>query len=69
LRDLLRPFAIEGWTIAGLLWALDHLPNGSPHVFAWSSSADLCSPTAWLAWRLRHWRTGDAVLPDPVARR
>jgi hypothetical protein len=35
LRHLLRPFATEGWTIAGLLWVVDHVPDGSPHVFAW----------------------------------
>jgi hypothetical protein len=69
LRHLLRPFAAGGWTVAGVLWAVDHVPDGSPHVFAWSSPADLCNPFAWLAWRLGHWSIGDAVLPDPVTGR
>lgn len=67
LRHLLRPFVAADWTVAGVLWAVDHTPDGRGHVFAWSSSADLRSPLAWLTWRLAHWcDSQDQVGPDPI---
>jgi hypothetical protein len=67
LRHLLRPFIAAGWTIAGVLWGIDHVPDGNAHAFAWSSPTDLRNPAGWLAWRLGHWRSGgDHALVDPI---
>ena len=58
LRCMLRPFVAASWTVAGVLWGIDHLPDGNAHAFCWSSPADLHNPAAWVAWRLGHWRSG-----------
>ena len=51
LRSVLRPWLVEGWTLADLRWAVDHRPDETP----WTFEAAPREPLAWLRWRLRPW--------------
>jgi hypothetical protein len=55
---LTRAFA--RWEPAGLLYAIDHYPDGRAHV---GTADQVRSPAAWLRWRLSHW-----LNPDGTAR-
>jgi hypothetical protein len=65
LRHLLRPFisrAELGWTVAWLLHALDHSPDGTPRTF----TAPVRVPAGWLRFRLSAWTGPDGQpLPSP----
>lgn len=68
LRHLLRPWLHAGWTIAGIVWAIDNKPNGDPWRYAWRTVDELRNPAGWLRHRMRRW-TDDTgrPLPDPWA--
>lgn len=51
IRSLLREFLRAGWTIADVLYALDHKPDESTHT--WTSTVH--SPAGWLRARLSWW--------------
>jgi hypothetical protein len=55
---LTRPFA--HWEPAGLLYAIDHHPDGRAHT---GTAEQVRWPAAWLRWRLSHW-----LNPDGTAR-
>ncbi len=65
LRHLLRPWLLAGWTVAGILHALDHTPDGPPWPYAWRSTRELRNPPGWLLHRMRAWTGPDGPLPDP----
>jgi hypothetical protein len=68
LRHLLRPWLLAGWSARGLLYAVDHTPDGAPWRFAWRSVRELRNPAGWLLHRLRAWRDPhQRPLPDPYA--
>lgn len=68
VRHLLRPWLQAGWTVRGLVYAIDHTPDGEPHRFAWRSMAEIRNPAGWLLHRLRLWRDpAGELLPDPTA--
>jgi hypothetical protein len=57
LRHLLRPFIGQpelGWTVAWLLHALDHTPDGALRPF----TAPVRVPAGWLRFRLSAWTDG-----------
>lgn len=63
LRHLCRDFLLAGWCAREVLYALDHLPTGAQHPYAYNAS-DLRIPAGWLAHRLKFWRGADgAPLP------
>jgi hypothetical protein len=65
LRHLLRPFISRpelGWTVAWLLHALDHSPDGTLRTF----TAPVRVPAGWLRFRLSAWTGQDGQpLPSP----
>lgn len=67
LRHLLRPWLLAGWTVADLLWALDHEPDGSERT--WTTAVR--KPGGWLLTRLQAWTItpGVACSPPSVALR
>lgn len=60
LRHLCRDFLLAGWCAREILYALDHLPSGAQHPYAYNAS-DLRVPAGWLAHRLMFWRTTDGT--------
>lgn len=60
LRHLCRDFLLAGWCAREILYALDHLPSGAQHPYAYSAS-DLRVPAGWPAHRLMFWRTTDGT--------
>jgi hypothetical protein len=60
LRHLFRDFLLAGWCAREILYALDHLPSGAQHPYAYNAS-DLRVPAGWLAHRLMFWRTTDGT--------
>lgn len=67
LRHLLRPWLLAGWTVAELLYALDHEPDGTERT--WTTGVR--SPSGWLICRLQAWTItpGVACSPPSVALR
>ncbi|MGE5759900.1 MAG: hypothetical protein ACM37V_06015 [Gemmatimonadota bacterium] len=66
LRHLLRPWLLAGWSSRGLLYAIDHTPDGALWPYAWRSVRELRNPAGWLRHRLRAWRDSNQLpLPDP----
>jgi hypothetical protein len=64
VRSAVRPHFAAGWTPADVRHALDHHPDGWPHI----RTTEVYSPAAWLAYRLSLWRSADgAVLPPHSA--
>jgi hypothetical protein len=65
LRHLLRPWIARpelGWSVAWLLHALDHTPDGSPRTF----TTPVRVPAGWLRYRLSAWLDQDGrPLPSP----
>jgi hypothetical protein len=59
--SLTRPFAVAGWTLSDLTWAIDHEPGGRQHRHR---LAYVRHPAGWLRWRLAHWLTPDGT-PAP----
>ena len=51
IRSKVREWLRAGWTVADLLWAIDHDPNGTPRT--WTGTA--ANPAAWLPARLAAW--------------
>ncbi len=51
LRHVLRPWLLAGWTVAQLLHALDHEPDGTART--WTTAVRL--PVGWLRSRLAAW--------------
>jgi hypothetical protein len=69
LRSVLRPWSSRpelGWTLAWLLHALDHTPDGRPYTY----TTPVRAPARWLAHRLSAWTDEHGQpLPSPgVAR-
>lgn len=54
--NLTRPFAVAGWSLADLIWAIDHEPGGRQHR---QRLANVRHPAGWLRWRLASWRGPD----------
>lgn len=67
LRHLLRPWLLAGWTVAELVHALDHEPDGTERT--WTTAVR--SPGGWLLSRLQPWTItpGVACSPPSVALR
>ena len=67
LRHLLRPWLLAGWTVAELVHALDHEPDGTER--PWTTAVR--SPGGWLLSRLQPWTItpGGACSPPSVALR
>ena len=66
LRHLLRPWLLAGWSSRGLLYAIDHTPDGALWPYAWRSVRELRNPAGWLLHRLRAWLDSSQLpLPDP----
>lgn len=63
LRHLCRDFLLAGWSAREILYALDHLPTGEQHKYAYQA-ADLRVPAGWIAHRLRFWRDASG---SPIA--
>jgi hypothetical protein len=63
LRHVLRPQLSAGWTVADILHALDHTPDGERH---WHTG-DVRHVAAWVRHRLKAWAGQPA--PKPVAAR
>jgi hypothetical protein len=67
LGHLLRPWIARpelGWTVAWLLYALDHTPDGSPRTF----TTPVRVPAGWLRFRLSAWTDEHGQpLPSPGA--
>jgi hypothetical protein len=61
VRSALRPHFAAGWTPADVRHALDHLPDGSPHI----RTTEVHSPASWLAYRLSLWRSPDGAVLKP----
>jgi hypothetical protein len=51
LASIARPWFVAGYSVADLLWALEHLPSGHLHRFG----ASVRFPRAWVAYRLAFW--------------
>ena len=51
VRSKIRPWLRAGWTVADLLWAIDHAPDGTPRT--WTGTA--ANPAPWLTARLAAW--------------
>lgn len=63
VRSLIRPFMVAGWCTRDIVHALDFMPDGEAHRYAYNA-ADLRSPGGWIAHRLRLWVAEDgAPLP------
>jgi hypothetical protein len=61
VASIIRPYLNAGFTVEDLHYALDHRPNGSPHLYTDAVRA----PASWLRWRLACWRGPDGtVLPS-----
>lgn len=56
VRHRLRPWFLNGWTVADLVWALNHTPDAKPR---WQT-ADVRHPLGWLTARLKAWEGHDA---------
>jgi hypothetical protein len=57
VASIAAPFLASGpgdpsWTVADLLWALDHTPDGRP----WTYTSDVGNPAGWARHRLAAWR-------------
>lgn len=67
LRHLLRPWLLAGWTVAELVHAIDHDPDGTART--WTTLVR--SPGGWLVSRLAAWTItpGVACSPPSVALR
>lgn len=52
VRHALRPWFLAGWTVADLVWALDHDPDANPR---WQTR-DVRHPLGWLNSRLKPWQ-------------
>lgn len=63
LRHVLRPQLTNGWTVADILHALNHEPDGTPH---WHT-ADVRHVAAWIRHRLKAWAGHQP--PKPVGAR
>lgn len=61
LRHLLRPWLLAGWTVAELMHALDHEPNGTERT--WTTAVR--SPGGWLLSRLQLWTITPEVACSP----
>lgn len=65
LRSVLRPWLARpelGWSVAELLYAIDHGPDGRAYPF----TAAVRVPARWLAHRMRAWRNENGqALPSP----
>lgn len=59
---LTAPFAAAGWTVADLVFAINHVPGGRSHKH---TIATMRNPVGWLRWRLSHWLTGGVPLTSP----
>ena len=66
VRHLVRRFLIAGWCVRDLLHALDYLPDGTPHRYAYKAS-ELRKPSGWITHRLACW-TDQHGHPLPGAR-
>lgn len=55
VRSLLTPWWAAGWTIADVIYALNFQPSGERWPARYLVS-DLRNVTAWINWRLDHWR-------------
>lgn len=55
VRSLLRDFLVAGWCVRDVHHALDHVPAGDEHPYAYAS-ADVRHPAGWISSRLNHWR-------------
>lgn len=66
LRSVLLPWLVRpelGWTVAELLYAIDHTPDGRAHTFTGAVKI----PHKWLAHRMRAWLDErDQPLPAPA---
>lgn len=63
LRHLLRPWLLAGWTVADLMWALDHRPDGTERT--WTTGVR--SPGGWLLARLNAWISTSGVVRSPLS--
>lgn len=61
LRHLLRPWLLAGWTVADLLYGLDHDHDGMERT--WTTGVR--SPGGWLLWRLQGWTITPGVACSP----
>ena len=61
VRSKIRPWLRDGWTVADLVWAVDHDPDGTPRT--WTGLA--ANPAPWLTARLAAWI--DHPAPSAVA--
>ena len=61
VQSKIRPWLRAGWTVADLLWAIDHTPDGRSRT--WTGFA--ANPAPWLATRLAPWI--DHLAPSVVA--
>lgn len=59
VRSLLREFFLAGWTVADVLLALDRKPAGR---WRHDGAAAVDNVGAWVAYRLRAWRTTEGTV-------
>jgi len=55
VRSLLTPWWDAGWTIADVIHALNHRPDG-PWTIEYAAVSDLRNVAGWVRWRFDHWR-------------